>query len=319
MATIGGADFARVEEWSYAGAPGQLITTPNYRLHCTLENPSLMERLPLFMELAGEHYRTAIVELPPPRRRMESFIFGARDQWERYAQELMGVNAAPYLRIGRGGFSAGGRAVLYDIGVSDTLAIAAHEGWHQFAQSSFEDSLPIWLEEGMATFMEGHRFVDGSPVFMPWSNPERFDLLRRATYSRRSRLMSVQEVLQTHPEDALARSNRSALLYYAQVWSLTHFLHEGADGRYRDRLRLLLRDTAEGRLDRRVRSTLRARGDSTVGLNTRTGDAVFRAYFTDDLEAFDRDYQAFVRDMVRSGKRGRMLLGESPLGDPTTP
>src|SRR5690606_28941593 len=129
----------------------------------------------------------------------------------------------------------------------DTLAIAAHEGWHQYTQQTFKHQLPVWLEEGIATYMEGfRRNDDGVLVFTPAANRERQETLRRAV--RRGHLIPLNDLLTRTPQSFLGSSKETLLVYYAQVWALTNFLAEGENGRYRAALAEVLTDAAEGRL-----------------------------------------------------------------------
>ena len=122
--------------------------------------------------------------LPPPQIAMDTFMVASRPQWEDLTIRLMGERAPTYLRIDRGGFAAGGRGVFYTAGAGDdrtTLAIAAHEGWHQYTQRVMQDPLPVWLDEAMAAYCEGFRenpLLPAGVEFLPWANPERFDQLR---------------------------------------------------------------------------------------------------------------------------------------------
>ena len=50
--------------WEFAGHAGQIITIPNYRVYTTLTRQSVLDRLPLFLERAMEHYTTALAPLP---------------------------------------------------------------------------------------------------------------------------------------------------------------------------------------------------------------------------------------------------------------
>jgi hypothetical protein len=130
-------------------------------------------------------------------------------------RSLAGDQAETYLRIPRGGFALRGKGVYYDIGPRDTLSIAAHEGWHQYTQATFRHPLPLWLEEGIAAYFEGFRWdrTDRTlPVFLPWSNPQRFDTLREAVAA--DTLMPLRELLVSRPQDLLERTDgrRAGLL-----------------------------------------------------------------------------------------------------------
>ncbi|MBX3385456.1 MAG: hypothetical protein KF768_02690 [Phycisphaeraceae bacterium] len=167
-----------VEPWMFEDAPGVLVTLPHHRLRTTRTDEFTLRTLPTLLDYAVERYRRPLgdhsdLRLPPvdPARPLEVYLLRERAQWRSLTRTLLGPQAGPYLRINRGGYAWGGRAVLMDLsppsspgtdGMTgeldphrDTLIVAAHEGWHQYTQRSFRQPLPVWLEEGFATVMEG--------------------------------------------------------------------------------------------------------------------------------------------------------------------
>ncbi len=297
------------EAWMFDRAEGRLITTPYYRVFTTEKEPITISRLPRFLELALDHYRSAIVPLPAPPTKLDVFLMDNRDQWKRLTLQMMGREGERYHRIGRGGFAHGGRAFLWDIGVFDTLAIAAHEGWHQYTQRAFRDPLPIYMEEGLASFMEGHRWAGNSPVFLPWSNLERYDRLRTA-HARRE-LVPLSRLLSEAPQDLLAGAGDEALRYYAQVWALMHFLNAGEQGTYREGLRNLLLDAERGNVREVVRVRFGERG--LASLMARRGSPVLEAYLPKPLAEIEDEYTAFVSRLVAPGSRDLIVQGKSPF------
>lgn len=296
------------EPWRFGGAEGRIIRTEHYRLYTTATNPVLVSRVPEFVESALAHYRSAIAPLPAPPMRLDTYLMANRGQWADLSRRLLSAEAEQVLRIPRGGYASRGIGVYFDIGLYDTLAIAAHEGWHQYTQRTFREPLPIWLEEGIAAFMEGHRWIDGRPVFSPWSNVERFDQLRKA--SSLGKLVSLDELLEQSPQGAMASADEGVLTYYAQLWVLTLLLFE--DDRYRTGLARVVIDAAEGRLGLTMQSRL---GDRAArgAMARRNGPAAALTYFGSDLERLSRDYDALVAVLVQPGARDRVVRGESPL------
>lgn len=276
-----------VEPWTFEGIKGRAITTRSFRIYTTSPDSTTLARLPAFLDGALTHYRSALAPLPMPPAPMETYMMPTRPQWERLTRRLLGDKAGPYLRIVRGGFAAGGRGVYFDIGPRDSLLIAAHEGWHQYAQTTFKGTMPVWLDEGVATYMEGFRWDPDQPdraVFLPWSNPERFDRLREA--ASKQRLLSLEELLATTPQRQIRLGSSEILTYYAQLWALIHFLNEGEQGRHRALLTGLIRDAAGG-------ADVRDLAPSLVEL--------------------DDAYQRFVRDITRPGARNAVIAGRSPI------
>lgn len=302
-------DIHSEEPWRFAGADGAIIRTAHYRIYTTASH-ALQDRAPAFLEYALAHYRSALGPLPLPAVRLDTYLLANRGQWAGLTRQLMGEQAETLLKIPRGGYAARGVGVFFDIGLYDTLAIAAHEGWHQYTQRAFREPLPVWLEEGVAVYMEGHRWDGPVPRFYPWANLQRFDQLRKA--HRAGTLAPLSKLLEGKPQDFLGGEEELILNYYAQLWALTHFLAEGADGRYAEQVRTLLADAAAGRLSATVGRS--SGGGAARALASRVGPAVFLAYFNSDLETADREYASFLDRLVETGARDAIARGLSPLG-----
>jgi hypothetical protein len=307
------------QPWSWGEATGSVLRSRSYEIQTTIKDERLLRDLPLLMEGALAHYRSALVELPAPPRPMRSMIFDRRSEWAAYTRRKLPQEADLYIGIGRGGYTTGGESVLFNLGRSDTFIIAVHEGWHQYTQTTFNDRLPTWLEEGMACWMEGHRFHrQALPTFAPWRNMERYGALRDAV--REDRLVPLADLMRGTPQEALGEGRATLLSYYAQVWALVHFLHDGEGGRYRDALRRIVRDAATGDLTRTLMSSeaipVEARRTRVL---SRGGRWAALAYFNRDLEELEAQYLAFVAKVVADGGGNRIWRGLSPIAEPDRP
>lgn len=312
----------RVEAWPFEpGTTGRVIRTPNYAIYTTENEPIITDRLPGFMEAALPHYAGAVAPLgrPAPGAALEVFVMASRPQWERLTLRMLGTAGVSVTNaIERGGFTTGGRAFLFDIGAADTFSIAAHEGWHQFSQTTLRERLPLWLEEGLATFFEGHRWIGNDVVFLPWCNLERFDRLRDA--SARGGLLGLRELLAAGPQTFMNPSGTGSpavgggpLTYYAQAWALVHFLREGQGGRHRAGLEQLVADAARGTMARAIAQGAADPRARPLALPDALTAGVVRTYFGGDLDALARGYDEFLREMLRTGARGDIVEGRSPL------
>jgi len=300
---------AVVESWTFGPYEGRILVTDHYRVHTTWQRESYLVRIPIFVEAALSHYRTALGELPAPPDPMNTYLFQDRRQWEAQMYEMLPNEANAFINLGRGGLTTQGRSILYYIdrrGLSDTLAITAHEGWHQYTQTTFRQALPVWLEEGVATYMEGYvTRSDGAPTFRSWENRERYGALRESV--RRDRMIPLTEIISKRPQAFLEDGRRSLLTYYAQVWALTHFLAVGENGKYRKGLEDVIADAANGNLHRRLQSstafTVRSRRELS---SDRIGPWVIMEYFNRDLAAFEDEFNAFVTEIINSRVLERM-------------
>jgi Protein of unknown function (DUF1570) len=300
------------EPWTFGDRQGRTITTPNYRVFTTVDWPWLVDSMPAFVESAIRHYTTALGELERPERPLDTYLMANRPQWLDLCRSLLDSEDRTFEQIQRGGITLNGRAMLYNLGPRDTFALVAHEGWHQYTQTMFRETLPVWLEEGIATYMEGFRWdrARNLPVFLPWRNFERFEALRKAANSQR--LIPLAELLNSTPQEQLARSDERALTYYAQVWALVHFMREGANGRYADALTDILRDARDARVTRHIADELGMQAARSATLRRR-GPQLFQAYCNTDLAAAGAEYKAFIERAVRSGAGQRIAEGRSPI------
>lgn len=299
------------EPWQFGDAPGEIIRTRNYRIYTTETNRVLADRLIAFTEHALAHYRTAIVSLPEPPQRLDTYLMDHRGQYEGLTRRLLPDQADTILKISRGGFASRGIGVYYDIGLYDTLAIAAHEGWHQYIQRTFANPIPVYLDEGLATYMEGHSWITGprlsTPIFRPWGNIERFDQLRDAVSSNRT--VSLATLTNNRPQELIETIGDGTLDYYAQVWALAHFLNSP---QHRPSLGLLLQEAASGQM--RVRLIDRhGRREATALISRRIGSEILEMYFLEDIEELDRQYQQFMRELTAVGSRDAIAAGRSPF------
>lgn len=298
------------ERWQFGDAPGEIIRTRNYRIYTTESNSVLVERLTSFTEHALAHYRSAIITLPEPPQRLDTYLMDNRAQYEAITRRLLPDQADTILQIMRGGYATRGVGVYFDIGLYDTLAIAAHEGWHQYIQRTFANPLPVYLDEGLATFMEGHSWIVGprvtTPVFRPWGNTERFDQLRDAVVN--GRIVPLQVLVNSRPQELIRTVGSGTLDYYAQVWALAHFLNSPE---HRASLGLVLREASTGRMRSRLAGAY-GQPEALTVLARRIGPEVLELYFG-DLDELDRQYQQFMIDLAAVGSRDAIAAGRSPF------
>lgn len=306
------ASLYEVEPWRAVNDRGGHVLTASHKLYFTNATSPLVRYLPVFLDSASSHYASALSDLPIATTQCLTFVTTTQNEYKVLATQHLGSDASAFVGIRRGGFSAGGIAIYMDIGLHDTLMLASHEGWHQYTQTTFIDPLPIWLDEGVATYMEGFRLA-GTSVgveFFPWANVERFDRLRLIVEA--NELTPLVTLLAQSPDELLKQSESRALDYYAQVWALVHFLHEYNGGAYARALASMLQDAASGRFEPVLRSRLDAR-EYEVARATRRGAGAIRAYIGRDILGIDHQYREFATGITRIGARNSVVMGESPV------
>lgn len=299
-------DETIVRDWSFLGIKGQQIRTRHWDIRTTMQSERFKEILPVFYEMAMDQYQNAFdAELPPPRRSMETYIFSDRRQWKNKTRMLLPDKAASFEGLGRGGFTTNGIAVLYDIDGygwhRDTLALGSHEGWHQYVQTTFKDQLPAWLDEAIATTMEGFSWRRGIQ-FRPNSNRERWS--RLCDCIRNDRLFPLEALLSAHPENYLDGKKQTLLDYYAQIWALGRYLHTAEDERYRDKVGNILLLAASGDLYRQLLRSdqLSTRQRKMIEDEGDTGMAILEIFIDRDSEQFEKSFHDWCYSICRMGR-----------------
>lgn len=343
-----GASAVRgVQEWSFNNDPGKQVSTDHFHLYTTERSTIITQRMPSFLEAALVNYRSAVGPLPSPARPIDVYVMNDRPQWQALTLSVLGERGRAVVNgIKRGGFTTQGMSLLFDIGSFDTMSIAAHEGWHAYTQTTFSETLPMWAEEGLATYMEGHRWNGAAPQFSGWANIARFDRLRVAV--KDNALMPLEAVLASSPNqmigmrgmivggggggvDTSAACDESAvgaagatpgsgvadgpILWYSQVWALMHFLNEGEGGKYRLTFQSMIQDAASGQMRAKVVSHVQGRSDGSRArlLPSAAATETFAAYFGRDLSVIGAEYDRFCRQAVRVGSREAITVGRSPF------
>ena len=282
------------EPWSFGRAEARKLVTEHFDIYTTLTDVELRAALPAFLEAAHEQY---VSLLPPPAgeyARLQTYVFDNRNQWERFARERFPKRFRVYQRISAGGFASGNLCVVYYLRRTYTLSVLAHEGMHQYFANHFDVPLPAWLNEGMATYCESFELPRGRPVFTPQRNTFRINGLREALSTQT--VLPLQQMLATDAGEVILQGqSRLIKTYYAQAWAMAVFIRHGAEGRYAAGFDRLLADIVSGDLPQTAQAAkIRAPSPS----KTSYGEAVFRAYITEDLETFERDFETYLYQLA---------------------
>lgn len=175
---------------------------------------------------------------------MPVYLF--RSQWE-YVNHLakLGINGS---RSDGVYFESEGRAglAMFTEGRSanETFAVLQHEGFHQFSAKRFDHRLPIFLEEGLATYFQDG-ILCGNKLRYGGAPMDRVDMLRHLI--RTDRALPLAELMRMDADEwqECGRIDPGLLAdMYRQSWALVHALLHGHESR-RDALRDYLNRVAE--------------------------------------------------------------------------
>ncbi len=125
------------------------------------------------------------------------------------------------------------------------LEIVQHEGFHQFAHSTFKARLPTWLNEGLAEYF-GDALVRRGKFTAGLVPATRLDHLRQA--HQQDKLIPLDELTSLDGRSwAAALRSGEARTLYEQAWSVVYFLKHGDGDATSRRFDRLLSMMAQGK------------------------------------------------------------------------
>ncbi len=281
-----------VQKWTCGKIPGKCLTTPHYLVYSTVNSDDFSRQLAQLMEGALGQYHRLAPQVPLSEKPMVCFMFDKRWQWADFTRLNTGADASVYLQINRGGYTIRDWYVAYFIGDVGTLSVAAHEGWHQYVARHFKDRLPPFLEEGLACMFENVWWDDDLPKWNLSINPTRTQGLRHAIENKR--LWPLGQLIAMHAGQIVNEPGDRIEAFYGQSWAFARFLWEAEKGRYRPALQKLLTDTAAGTVPDPTGTNAWKAGN----WNPAAVRPMLEQYMGMDMEAIDRAYQAYIREVA---------------------
>jgi len=276
-----------------ANPPCKTIRTQHYLISTTImDRPDLLDRMGQLMEGAFAVYQSFVPGITSGTRPMECHLFATRNQWAQFTEAKTGMDANIYLKISRGAYTIRDWFVAYYIGDIGTYSVAAHEGWHQFANRHFKGRLPPFLEEGMACMFEDVQWDGDLPRFNLSMNPARAQSLRKAVDE--GQLFPLEQLVTLHAGEIVNMSDVKIEAFYGQDWAFARYLWEGENGRFRPALLKLLADTADGTVQDPTGSLRR----SYLPWNPAGVRPMLEHYLGEDFAQIEKGYREFINKVA---------------------
>ena len=291
----------QVLPWAEAGSNARQLLSRHYAIYTTCTSREMLSNLPGYMEAARDNYlRITGLTDRPAEGRMPIYMMATRREWSDLTRSVVGKQWNVYSALEAGGYCYKGVCVFWDTGGVGSLAIASHEGLHQFLGRRLKDHLPMWAEEGLATLAEGYQVRGNAVRFTPQRNASRFTDLRNAILN--DWWIPLDKLLAMDAGDAVRPGDSGrAVGYSGQLWALAIMLM--TDPVLAPRRARMLADAEDGLFDRALGlapGTLARSRPESRAYNRRVSVPLFKHYIAADLVGFEQKYKAFAGKLART-------------------
>lgn len=282
--------------WRFENSDGLELISRHYVLRTTFKDSDFVRALPAFLETCWDAYAQLLPATNEPAEPLQTYLFLERRDWEHFTEAFSPIRAPTYKLIRAGGYTERGVTASHHSGSkASTCSVLAHEGLHQYLDATHGKPIAAWLNEGLACYFEGFDLdAHNRPVFTPEKNFQRSGQLREAVVGGKA--IPLSDILGTHAGIEVHKTSRHVRTCYAQWWALVLYLMQPPHKNpYHDAFRNMLRELGSEAMTRRTQAFLAADTDGRLT----PGEAVFRAYISEDLERFQADYDRFVRELLQ--------------------
>jgi len=146
-----------------------------------------------------------------PRQKLPVYVFKNSDEYNK--------NGGPF---GSGGVFMGYKIMVF-YQPPGTTSVLLHEGTHQFIHLVCEGEVPLWIDEGLASYYESSKFA-GTSLKTNLINRERLDKMQERI--RQKTASTFEDILNLHVAFSAYE--------YAHSWSLIYFFINYKNGKYAD-------------------------------------------------------------------------------------
>ncbi|MEM6312461.1 MAG: hypothetical protein AAF743_00120 [Planctomycetota bacterium] len=190
--------------------PARPPTLPGVQFDDRHGDPELKRKLlAAFVDVDGWLRQNTVAPNPQATPTgMRIVLFPNRTAMAQWAA-AEGINA--FTMVDRGGVSGDFGAAFYYVGDNDTLRLARHEYVHQYLLLHAERRLPPFVEEGVATMLDGG------------GDTARLELLAEL-----DTVTPIGELVTTHAGMLRDASMAERSAWYAQAWAFAEFVDERA-------------------------------------------------------------------------------------------
>ena len=225
--------------------------------------------------------QTYLANLPPlaAQPKLPVYLFSHRQDYLDYAGKL-GADPASLSTTGCFWATDKWQGIIVCLdgtrNLSPTLLTLQHECTHQYLYARYGKHVPIWLNEGLATYLKyGVIGKEGMLIgIVPvYTLGDVYGAIKQGTYVPLAKLLTL-----SHADwlALTATDPKTAHLCYEEAWSVVHFLMHGKEGANRQRMFDYLLQTSQGWSQTRI----------------------FSEVFQMDYTAFEQEWKDYVLQLA---------------------
>ncbi len=284
------------------------IVTAHYTIHTTSTDRLILRRLPMLLESAYQNFK---LYAPVKNEQVGTiYYFKNRDQWLSFTKHFSGRQASTFEKIHSGAYCYQDVCVAWQINRAADFSVLTHEAWHQYCGLNMADTLPSWLAESSAVYLESFIWDSDGLKFSPRHNLNRLWDLKRTMQAGIS--FPISKLVRSDPGSILdTMSNISdqqkeliISSYYAHLYALARFMFEYEYGIYRKGYTAIYSDAVSGNLQ--LSAELRDAHElysQTRLWSARAGYELFQSYITEPTGEVELQFRQFCGKLASSVRR----------------
>ncbi|MBN2063282.1 MAG: hypothetical protein JW745_00655, partial [Sedimentisphaerales bacterium] len=189
------------------------------------------------------------------------------------------------------------------------FSVLTHEAWHQYCDLNFNQTIPSWLAESSAVYLEAYKWDAQGLSFSPRYNLNRLAALKLSINAGVH--FSIEQLTGSDPGAIITKNmnltnDQSDMIisaYYARLYALARFFFEFEYGIYRKPYLNIFTDLYNGsaKLPQNLQNA-NMQEQKTRLWNMHAGQHLYNSYLKPTNQLIEQQYQAFCRSLASSVK-----------------
>jgi len=214
------------------------------------------------LEAAYKNYKPFFGDKEPGKK-MTCWVFRTYEDWQKWC---LGTNRKSLLGAAGVALSNENLFACWNKTRNNKqyFRTIVHEGAHLFFGRSYTGAITSWYAEGMATFHEAHKWIDGSDKLQTgiWNAPRYYWLKRLMNTSD---WMPLRKLMAGNALSSINASRKASMAFYSEAWGLFYFLNKTTDKKLKAGF-LRFRKQLDGGFLRKVRGDQKTRNTAAATL-----------------------------------------------------